>query len=98
MKILRKIPIPITYSSYLLAKKGGEKMAIVSKKEKMALKLELDAGIVDGKQKTTSKTFNNVKVTALDDNLHLAATELAGLQNKPLLNVKKVEETTLTEE
>ena len=53
---------------------------------------------MDGKQKTTSKTFNNVKVTALDDNLHLAATELAGLQNKPLLNVKKVEETTLTEE
>ncbi|WFA08698.1 DUF1659 domain-containing protein [Tissierella sp. Yu-01] len=73
-------------------------MAIIGTKEKMALKLELDAGIVDGKQKITSKVFNNVKPTALDDNLHLAATELAGLQNKDLLKVKRVEETLLTEE
>ena len=73
-------------------------MAIVTKKEKMALKLELDAGIVDGKQKTASKSFNNVKLDALDDNLHQTATKLAGLQNKSLLNVKRVEETTLTGE
>ncbi len=73
-------------------------MAIIGTKEKVTLKLELDAGIVDGKQRITSKVFNNIKKDALDENLHLAATELSGLQNKNLLKVKKLEETVLMEE
>ena len=73
-------------------------MAIASVKEKTTLKLELDAGVVDGKQKVKSKAFNNVKINATDNSLHEAATILAGLQQKDLLNVKRVEETLLTEE
>lgn len=73
-------------------------MAIVSNKEKLALKLELDGGLVDGKQRTISKVFNNVKTNAVDENIHSTAITLAGLQNKSLLKVKRVEETTLTEE
>jgi len=72
-------------------------MTITANKEKMTMKLELDGGIVDGKQKTISKAFNNVKTDALDENIHSAAITLAGLQNKSLLKVKRVEETTLTE-
>jgi len=78
--------------------KGGEKMAVVGSKEKLTLKLELDAGIVDGKQKIQSKMLSNVKTSAVDDNLHGVAVALAGLQNKPLLKVKRIEETLLTEE
>ncbi len=73
-------------------------MAVVGIKEKLALKLELDDGMVDGKQKTKSKTLNNIKVDAMDDNIHGTALALAGLQAKPLLKVKRVEETVLTEE
>ncbi len=73
-------------------------MAITTVKEKMALKLELDAGIVNGKQKVTSKVFSNVKTDANNDSLHEVAVTLAGLQSKDLLNVKRVEETLLREE
>lgn len=73
-------------------------MAIVANKEKLALRLELDGGVVDGKQRSISKVFNNVKTNAVDDNIHSAAMTLVGLQNKSLLKVKRVEETTLTEE
>ena len=71
---------------------------ITSVKEKLALKLELDNGVVDGKQKIQSKTLNNVKTMAADENLHGVATVLASLQNKDLLKVKRVEETVLVEE
>ena len=73
-------------------------MAIIVNKEKMALRLELDGGVVDGKQKIQSKTLNNIKTNATDDNLHGTAIALAGLQDKPLLKVKRVEETLLTQE
>ncbi|MBC8590069.1 DUF1659 domain-containing protein [Wansuia hejianensis] len=73
-------------------------MAIITVKEKTSLKLELDGGIVDGKQKIQSKSYNNVKTTAADEDLHSAAISLGGLYDKELLNVKKVEETSLTNE
>lgn len=73
-------------------------MAIISTKEKLTLKLDLDAGIVDGKQRTKAKTLNNIKTTVEDSNLYGTALALAGLQSKSLLKVKRVEETMLTEE
>ena len=73
-------------------------MAIIGTKEKLALRLELDGGIVDGKQKIQSKVLNNVKTDAVDENLHATAVALVSLQSKSLLKVKRVEETLLTEE
>lgn len=73
-------------------------MAIIGTKEKLALRLELDGGIVDGKQKIQSKVLNNVKTNAADENLHGTAVALVSLQSKSLLKVKRVEETLLTEE
>jgi hypothetical protein len=73
-------------------------MAMETVKEKLALKLELDGGMVNGKQKTLSKTFSQIKTTADDANLHAAATAIAGLQEKSLLKVQKVETTSLISE
>ena len=73
-------------------------MAIIGTKEKLALRLELDGGIVDGKQKIHSKVLNNVKTDAVDENLYGTAVALVSLQSKSLLKVKRVEETLLTEE
>ncbi|MDR7869640.1 MAG: DUF1659 domain-containing protein [Tissierellaceae bacterium] len=70
-------------------------MAIVAVKEKSALKLELDNGIVDGRQKILSKSFAKVKIDATDDGLHSTAVAIANLQNKDLLKVKRVEEVSL---
>lgn len=73
-------------------------MAIIGIKERTTLKLELDNGMVDGKQRVLSKTFSKVKTSATDEDLHGAAMVLVDLQNKDLLDVKKVEETSLISE
>lgn len=73
-------------------------MAIQTVKEKLALRLELNGGIVNGKQKIHPKTFAQIKTTADDVNLHAAATAIAGLQEKSLLKVQRVETTSLIEE
>ncbi|HLR21777.1 MAG TPA: DUF1659 domain-containing protein [Tissierellaceae bacterium] len=73
-------------------------MAIVSIKEKTALRLELDNGMVDGRQRVLSKTFSKIKDTAEDEDLHGTALVLGNLQNKDLLRIRKIEETLLEEE
>ena len=72
-------------------------MAITTIKEKTSLRLELDGGIVDGKQKIHPKSFTQIKTTAEDQDLYNAATAIAGLQDKSLLKVQRVETTTLIE-
>ena len=73
-------------------------MAIVANKEKTTLKLELDNGIVDGRQRIISKNFTKVKVDATDEGLHGTALAMADLQNKDLLRVKRLEEISLLSE
>jgi len=73
-------------------------MAIIGITEKTALRLELDGGMVDGKQRVQSKSFNRVKAAAEDEDLHGVAVVLSELQKKELLRVKKVEETVLVSE
>lgn len=72
-------------------------MAIEVKTEKKTLKVELDAGVVDGKQKISTRSFNNVKVDATDENIHACGEVLADLQEMELMRLKKVEESVLTE-
>lgn len=71
-------------------------MATAAEIAKKSLKLELDAGIVDGKQKIASKVYSNVKTDATDENMHISGQVLSGLQSKSLLMVKKIEEYELT--
>lgn len=73
-------------------------MAIETIKEKMTLRLELDGGVVAGKQKVDSKSFTQIKTTALDDALYGTATTIAGLQEKNLLKVKRIETVNLVQE
>jgi hypothetical protein len=73
-------------------------MAIEVMAEKKTLKLELDAGVVDGRQRISSKSYSNVKLDATDDNIHASGEVLAGLQTLPLMKVKKVEESIITNE
>ncbi|MDO5690645.1 MAG: hypothetical protein Q4G61_10380 [Tissierellia bacterium] len=63
--------------------------------ENVRLKIVFDAGIVDGRQLKTTKTVTQIKKTATADGLYGAATTLASLQNKPVLVVSKLDETTL---
>ena len=72
-------------------------MAIETVIGKRALKLELDGGTVDGKQKVVNKTYNNIKVDAMDENIHTCGALLSTLQSKSLLQVKKVEEKIIRE-
>ncbi|MGM0397319.1 MAG: DUF1659 domain-containing protein [Bacillota bacterium] len=71
-------------------------MAIEVTAEKRTLKLELDAGVVDGKQRISSKSYSNVKLDATDDGIHTCGEALAGLQELPLMKLKKVEESVIT--
>lgn len=73
-------------------------MAIQSIKEKITLRLELDGGLVDGKQKIDSKSFTKLKAEAEDTNLHGTATVIAGLQDRDLVKVKKIETLRLISE
>ena len=73
-------------------------MAIQTLKEKLTLRLELDGGIVDGKQKIKGKSFTQIKPTAEDEALYNTASVLSSLQSKDLLKVKKVETTSIFNE
>lgn len=73
-------------------------MAITNKIEDVILKLELDGGLVNGKQQIKAKRFNKVKLTATDESIYETGLVLSGLQNKTLLNVKRLNEVALMEE
>lgn len=73
-------------------------MAVTKRIEDVVLKLELDGGIVEGKQKIKSKRFNKVKLDAADESIYQTGVVLSGLQNKNLINLKRLDEVTLIEE
>lgn len=90
-----KFPVPF----YILFEgRGGEKMAVIKRVDDVVLKLELDGGLVDGKQKIKSKRFNKVKLDAGDESIYETGVTLSGLQSKSLINVKRLDEVSLMEE
>ena len=70
-------------------------MAIRNQKEKLTLRLELDGGIVDGKQKFVNRSFSQIKPSSEDSALHGTAIALSELQSRDLVNVKKIEVTNI---
>lgn len=72
-------------------------MAIQAIAEKVSLKIELDGGIVDGKQKINNKTFSKIKTEAANEDLHGTAVTMADLQEKELFAVKKIETSKLSD-
>lgn len=74
-------------------------MAITSVIKDTKLKLQLDGGLNEkGNPIVKSKTFSKVKTDAANDNLFSVAESLAGLQDMPLIGIKRVDETDLQQE
>lgn len=60
--------------------------------------LKFDGGVVNGKQKTKTRTFQNVKNDATKEAIHATGTALASLQESSLLSVYIKEVHALLEE
>lgn len=78
--------------------RGGVSVAIVELVTKKAIKMEFDAGIVEGKQKFFTKTLNNVNQEATNQSIHSTAIAMSGLVSKDLINVSKQVTTQLWDE
>ncbi|GAA0218995.1 DUF1659 domain-containing protein [Metaclostridioides mangenotii] len=72
-------------------------MAIVSTKNSSSIKLSLDCGIDEkGKTIVSSKSFNNLKLDALDDDIYEIVESIMSLQDFKLLQVNKIDNATLS--
>lgn len=76
--------------------KGVNTMANAVTK-KLALKINFDNGLVDGKQKLKSKTISQVGKSATDEGLLEVANVIGGLQTKDIYEILKIETKELTE-
>ena len=59
------------------------------------LQVRSNYGMVDGKEVIKSKTYSNLKETAVDDDIYAVAQALAGLQTPAMEDVIKIESTLL---
>ena len=73
-------------------------MAVLATKMSRKLQLQLDAGIIDGKQKFVNRNYSNLKPAATNANLHNLALTIAGLQSKSLIYINVIDTDQLTEE
>ena len=72
-------------------------MAIVSTKNASSIKLSLDCGIDEkGKTIVKSKSFNNLKFDAIDDDIYEVVESIIGLQDFDLLKVNRIDNATLS--
>jgi len=74
-------------------------MAVNAVIKETRLKLELDGGLNEkGNPIVKAKTFSKVKTDADNENLFSAAESLAGLQEMPLIGIKRLDEIDLQQE
>ncbi|MBC3805035.1 DUF1659 domain-containing protein [Acetobacterium fimetarium] len=59
------------------------------------IQIRSNYGMVDGKEVIKSKTYSNLKETAVDDDIYAVAQALAGLQTPTMEEVIKIESTLL---
>lgn len=73
-------------------------MAVQRTPEVTRLQLQVQTGVgEDSKPITKNRYFGNVKTDALDENVHGVAQSLAGLQQYPLLTVRRIDTSALDE-
>ncbi len=61
-------------------------------------KVQLDAGLNEkGNMIVKSKTFSKVKSAAINDDVYDVAASLAGLQELPLVSVRRIDEVEITQ-
>ena len=70
-------------------------MAVIETKNPSSLKVKLDLGMVNGKTKTKLKTFSNLNPNATAQNAYEVASGLMSLQEHNVLDVVKVDNTSL---
>ena len=70
-------------------------MSVLEAKNPSSLKVKLDLGMVDGSTKTKSKTFSNLKNNASTQDVYDVAESLMSLQEYDVLEILKVDSTTL---
>lgn len=73
-------------------------MAVIGIKDTTRLQIELDAGLVEGKQYKVTRNYNNVRPTITEEKAYQLGQILAGLQGKSVLRYNLNEVTTLTED
>lgn len=71
-------------------------MAVVEFKNPSSLKIVLDLGLVDGKAKTRSKSFSNLKHDAVLQDVYDVGVALMALQKHDVVDIIKVDNTTLS--
>ena len=71
-------------------------MAVVEFKNPSSLKIVLDLGLVDGKAKTRSKSFSNLKHDAVLQDVYDVGVALMGLQKHDVVDIIKLDNTTLS--
>lgn len=72
-------------------------MAVTVLNNPAGLRLKFDLGKDDltGKTKVKSKTFSNVKYNASNEDVYEVASAIESLQEYPVLEVTKIDNTTL---
>ena len=72
-------------------------MSVIELKNPTSLRIRFDLGMEDGKTKTRSKTFSNVRTSATGQDLFDVANAIAGLQSYDVLEIIKQDYTSLNE-
>ena len=70
-------------------------MSVIEAKNPSSLRVKLDLGMVDGKTKVRSKTFSNLKHNASAQDVYEVAESLMGLQEYAVIEIAKIDNTTL---
>ena len=71
-------------------------MAMYPVEQPSSLKIRLDLGTEDGKAKTRSRTYSNVKVDATDQDVYDVANAITELQKHSVLDIIKQDYTSLS--
>lgn len=64
---------------------------------KNVLRLELDAGVVDGKQRIIARNFTAKTLDMTDEEIYTAGTSIGQLQKRDLLTVNRVDTIKITQ-
>ena len=70
-------------------------MSVVELKNPTSLKIRFDLGMEDGKSKTRSRTYSNIRTTATSQDLFDIANSIANLQSYDVLEIIKQDYTSL---
>ncbi|MGL5692557.1 MAG: DUF1659 domain-containing protein [Peptostreptococcaceae bacterium] len=73
-------------------------MAVVEIKNASSLKIKLNLGLVDGKEKTRSKSYSYLKPDANITDVHEVGQALMAIQKYDVIDIIKIDNTVLAEE